>query len=100
MIIIKRLKTEWIDESKYGYKSKDIYGRPLKYKAFPRLLQRMESDVFVKGMEDAQCDFLTLHDAIVTNNSGAVEVKRRLEKIIDYDNSNIKLKYKVYEESI
>ena len=98
--IIKRLKTEWIDESKYGYKSKDIYGRPLKYKAFPRLLQRMESDVFVKGMEDAQCDFLTLHDAIVTNNSGAVEVKKRLEKIIDYDNSNIKLKYKVYEESI
>ena len=100
MQIIKKLKTEWINESKYGYKAKDIYGRSLKYKAFPRLLQRMESDVFVKGMQDAQCDFLTLHDAIVTNNKGAVEVKKRLEKIIDYDGSNIKLKYKVYEESI
>ena len=100
MQIIKKLKTEWINESKYGYKAKDIYGRSLKYKAFPRLLQRMESDVFVKGMQDAQCDFLTLHDAIVTNSKGAVEVKKRLEKIIDYDGSNIKLKYKVYEESI
>ena len=99
-LIIKRLKTEWINESKYGYKAKDIYGRSLKYKAFPRLLQRMESDVFVKGMQDAQCDFLTLHDAIVTNSKGAVEVKKKLEKIIDYDGSNIKLKYKVYEENI
>ena len=60
----------------------------------------MESDVFVKGMHDAECDFITLHDAIVTNESGAVEVKKKLEKIIAYDNSNIKLKYKVYEESI
>jgi tRNA nucleotidyltransferase/poly(A) polymerase len=100
LLIIKRLKTEWINESKYGYKQKDIYGRPLKYKAFPRLLQRMESDVFVKGMHDADCDFITLHDAIVTNESGAVEVKNKLEKIIAYDNSNIKLKYKVYEESV
>jgi hypothetical protein len=60
----------------------------------------MESDVFVKGMENAECDFLTLHDAIVTNYSGEVEVKNTLDKIIKHDNSNIKLKYKVYEESV
>ena len=98
--IIKNLKKNWIDESVYGYKPKDIFGRSLRYKAFPRLLQRMESDVFVKGMKDAECDFLTLHDAIVTNYSGEVEVKNTLDKIIKQDNSNIKLKYKVYEESI
>jgi hypothetical protein len=96
LAIIYKLKKYWIDESVYGYKAKDIFGRSLRYKAFPRLLQRMESDVFVKGMEDAQCDFLTLHDAIVTNESGAVEVKKTLDRIIDKSNSNIKLNYKRY----
>ena len=96
LAIIYKLKKYWINESVYGYKPKDIFGRSLRYKAFPRLLQRMESDVFVKGMEDAQCDFLTLHDAIVTNESGAVEVKQTLDRIIDKSNSNIKLNYKRY----
>ena len=94
--IIIKLKRYWIDESVYGYKEKDIFGRKLKYKAFPRLLQRMESDIFVKGMQDTQCDFLTLHDAIVTNESGAVEVKKTLDRIIEENNTNIKLKYKQY----
>ena len=96
LAIIYKLKKYWIDESVYGYKPKDIYGRSLRYKAFPRLLQRMESDLFVKGMQSAQCDFLTLHDAIVTNDSGAVEVKQTLDRIIDKSNSNIKLNYKKY----
>ena len=94
--IIIKLKRYWIDEAVYGYKEKDIFGRKLKYKAFPRLLQRMESDIFVKGMQDAQCDFLTLHDAIITNEAGAVEVKKTLDRIIEENNTNIKLKYKQY----
>ena len=94
--IIIKLKRYWIDESVYGYKEKDIFGRKLKYKAFPRLLQRMESDIFVKGMQDTQCDFLTLHDAIITNEAGAVEVKKTLDRIIEENNTNIKLKYKQY----
>ena len=97
LAIIYKLKKYWIDESVYGYnKPKDIYGRSLRYKAFPRLLQRMESDLFVKGMQSAQCDFLTLHDAIVTNDSGAVEVKQTLDRVIDKSDSNIKLNYKKY----
>jgi hypothetical protein len=94
--IIIKLKRYWIDEAVYGYKEKDVFGRKLKYKAFPRLLQRMESDIFVKGMQDTQCDFLTLHDAIITNEKGAVEVKKTLDRIIDENNTNIKLKYKQY----
>ena len=96
LAIIYKLKKYWIDESVYGYKAKDIFGRSLRYKAFPRLLQRMESDLFVKGMQNAQCDFLTLHDAIVTNDSGAVEVKQTLDRVIDKSDSNIKLNYKQY----
>ena len=98
--VIRKLKTYWIDESVYGYKAKDIYGRSLKYKAFPRLLQKMESNIFVKGMENTECSFLTLHDAIVTNSKGAVEVKKTLDRIIEKDGSNIKLKYKEYANSI
>ena len=94
--VIRKLKTYWIDESVYGYKAKDIFGRSLKYKAFPRLLQKMESNIFVKGMENTECSFLTLHDAIVTNSKGSVEVKKTLDRIIEKDGSNIKLKYKEY----
>jgi len=96
MDIIVKLKRYWIDETVYGYKEKDIFGRKLKYKAFPRMLQKMESDIFVKGMKNAKCDFLTLHDAIVTNEAGAVEVKKTLDRIIEENNTNIKLKYKEY----
>lgn len=94
--IIVKLKRYWIDESKYGYKEKDIFGRSLRYKAFPRMLQKMESDIFVKGMQDATCDFLTLHDAIVTNESGMMQVKNTLDRLITESKSNIKLKYKDY----
>ena len=94
--VIVKLKRYWINEAVYGYKPKDIYGRSLRYKAFPRLLQKMESDIFVKGMENVQCHFLTLHDAIVTNDTGAVEVKKALDKIIEENNTDIKLKYKQY----
>lgn len=96
MDIIIKLKRYWIDEAKYGYKPKDIFGRSLRYKAFPRMLQKMESDIFVKGMEDVGCHFLTLHDAIVTNDAGAVEVKKALDRIIEENNTDIKLKYKQY----
>jgi predicted RNA-binding protein YlqC (UPF0109 family) len=94
--IILKLKRYWINEAKYGYKPKDIYGRSLRYKAFPRLLQKMESDVFVKGMKDISSSFLTLHDAVVTNASGTVEVKNMLDKIIKENNVEIKLKFKEY----
>lgn len=94
--IIVKLKKYWIKESVYGYKEKDIFGRSLRYKAFPRMLQRMEADIFVKGMQDTKCDFLTLHDAIVTNESGMVEVKNTLDRTIEKNSTLIKLKYKEY----
>ena len=96
MDVIVKLKRYWIKESLYGYKEKDIFGRSLRYKAFPRMLQRMESDIFVKGMESTECDFLTLHDAIVTNETGAAIVKKNLDRIILENKANIKLKYKQY----
>jgi len=94
--IITKLKRYWINESVYGYKEKDIFGRSLRYKAFPRMLQRMESDIFVKGMQETTCDFLTLHDAVVTNESGKMQVKNTLDRLITESKSNIKLKYKDY----
>ena len=94
--IIKRLKRYWIKEDVYGYKEKDRFGRSLKWKAFPRLLQRMESDLFVQDMKDTPTDFITLHDAILTNEKGLIIVKQRLEEIIKRRNANIKLNFKSY----
>ena len=100
LAMIVKLKKYWIRESVYGYTEKNIFGMPLKWKAFPRLLQKMESDIFVKGMQHTQCDFLTLHDAIVTNSNGEAEVKRTLDRTIKENNADIKLKYTTYAQSI
>lgn len=98
--LLMRLKKYWLNETQWGYASFDIYKRPLKWKAFPRLLQYMEAEVFVSGMEGTGAYFITLHDAIITNQKGAAEVNKRLQASILKNTNGIKLKYQEYEKSI
>jgi hypothetical protein len=92
--LINRLKKELLDESLYGYKPFDIKGRPLKWKAFPRLLQRMESEIFIKGMADIDAPIITMHDAIFTNEAGEIQVKKALDKAIRQNKSSLTLNRK------
>ena len=98
--LLLRLKKYWLNEVQWGYASFDIYKRPLKWKAFPRLLQFMEAEVFVSGMKGTNAHFITLHDAIITNQKGAAEVNKRLQASILKHTNGIKLKYQEYEKSI
>jgi len=91
--VLIKLKKYWVNEAAYGYKPLDVYGRSLKYKALPLILQKMETEIFIDGMKNVDAPFITLHDAIITNQDGAVKVKKALEKVIDKTNTNLKLKY-------
>lgn len=98
--VMLKLKKYWIDEKRWGYQPVDVYKRPLKWKAFPRLLQKMESEIFVGAMKHTRSHFITMHDAIITNQSGAAEIKKNLDKAVDKSRTKLKLKFKTYEQSI
>jgi hypothetical protein len=41
-----------------------------------------------------------MHDAIITNQSGAAEIKKNLDKAVDKSRTKLTLKFKTYEQSI
>jgi hypothetical protein len=98
--VMLKLKKYWIDEKRWGYQPFDVYKRPLKWKAFPRLLQKMESEIFIGAMKNTRSHFITMHDAIITNQSGAAEIKKNLDKAVDKSRTKLTLKFKTYEQSI
>lgn len=91
-----KFKRYHINETALGYKPFDRFDRPNKWKALPRLLQRMETEIFIKGMEDVQTPFITLHDAVITTEAGEIQVLKALEKRIKESGTNIKLNRKTY----
>jgi len=89
--VMKKLKQFYINEEALGYKPFDRFDRPLKWKAFPVLLQRMESEIFIKGIEHLNTPAITIHDAVLTNKSGEIQLLKALEKRIKESQTKIKL---------
>jgi len=69
---IETLKKYDIDHTEYGYDEKD------RWKCLPLELQSTEAFIFVKSMVHTEALFLTLHDAIVTNQQNLHLVDKTL----------------------
>lgn len=69
---IETLKKYDIDHTEYGYDEKD------RWKCLPLELQSTEAFIFVKSMVHTEALFLTLHDAIVTNEQNLQLVDKTL----------------------
>ena len=72
-------------------KDKRNKNKDVKWKCLAILLQKMEADIFVKDM--ATCDgvFITLHDALITNDSNLHKINNSLTNAIKKRNLKMTL---------
>lgn len=84
--VITKLKTEWLNEAQFDYTPQE------RYKALPVLLQKLEAEIFIKGMEECPGAFLTCHDAVWTNENSLSVVADHLQHSIRNSGYNLKLK--------
>ena len=54
----------------------------------------MESEIFQQGLSNLNVPFVTIHDAVITNEDGKVEVLKALNSISETTKSNLTFKYK------
>ena len=90
--VMKDLKVHLLNESELHPK-KDDNGKPVRWKCLAILLQKMEADIFVKGMANViDTPYITLHDAIITTNSNFHKIEKTLSKELKRRNLKMKLK--------
>ena len=68
-------------------KNKDV-----RWKCLAILLQKMEADIFVKDMATTDGIFITLHDALITNDSNLHKINLALTQSIEKRNLKMTLK--------
>lgn len=91
--VLVKLKKYWIDESFFGYTPYGKKKESNRFKGLPLILQKMESEIFQKGLENLDVPFVTIHDAVITNEDGKIAVLKALNSISESTNSNLTFKY-------
>ena len=92
--VIVNLKKYWIDESFFDYSPFGSKNESNRFKCLPLILQKMESEVFQEGLSNLNVPFITIHDAVITNEDGKEEVLKALTYISEFTNSNLSFKDK------
>lgn len=93
--VLIKLKRYWIDEKFFGYTQyDDVKKQRNRFKALPLILQRMESEIFQDGLTHLTVPFITIHDAVVTNEDGQTAVLKTLTARAKATNTNLTFKYK------
>lgn len=92
--VLVKLKKYWIDESFFGYTPYGKNKESNRFKGLPLILQKMESEIFQQGLSNLNVPFVTIHDAVITNEDGKVEVLKALNSISESTKSNLTFKYK------
>ena len=83
--MIKDLKTDLLNNKAFGYADEN------RWKCLSLLLQRMEADVFIKDMANCNAVYMTLHDALVTNDSNLHKVYKSITNSVK--TRNLKMKF-------
>jgi hypothetical protein len=92
--VLVKLKKYWIDESFFGYTPYGKNKESNRFKGLPLILQKMESEIFQQGLSNLNAPFVTIHDAVITNEDGKAEVLKALNNISESTKSNLTFKYK------
>jgi hypothetical protein len=92
--VLVKLKKYWIDESFFGYTPYGKNKESNRFKGLPLILQKMESEIFQQGLSNLNVPFVTIHDAVITNEDGKAEVLKALNNISETTKSNLTFKYK------
>jgi hypothetical protein len=92
--ILVKLKRYWIDESHFGYtRYDDKKKQKNRFKALPLILQKMESEIFQDGLTQLTVPFITIHDAVVTNEDGQLAVLKALTASAKRTNTKLTFKH-------
>ncbi len=90
--IIKDLKLYMLNETELQpKKDKRNKNKDVKWKCLAILLQKMEADIFVKDMATTDGIFITLHDALITNDSNLHKINNSLTNAIKKRNLKMTL---------
>ena len=82
--IINNLKLYILnDKELQPKKDKKHPNKPVRWKSLAILLQKMEADVFINDMATTDGVFITLHDALITNDSNLHKIQNSLSKAIE-----------------
>lgn len=92
--VLNKLKRYWIDEKYFNYTLYDSNKQKNRFKGLPLILQKMESEIFQDGLKELDVPFITIHDAVVTNEVGQVAVLKALNSIAKKTNTNLTFKHK------
>lgn len=92
--VLVKLKKYWIDESFFGYTPYGKNKESNRFKGLPLILQKMESEIFQDGLKNLNVPFITIHDAVITNDDGKVEVLKALNSISKSTNTKLTFKYR------
>ena len=93
--VLIKLKRYWIDEKHFGYTQYDDKKKQKnRFKALPLILQRMESEIFQDGLTELKVPFITIHDAVITNEDGQGAVLKTLTERAKETKTNLTFKYK------
>jgi|GEM_PF-5539281 hypothetical protein len=91
--IIKDLKLYMLNEKELQPKqAKRNKNKDVRWKCLAILLQKMEADIFVKDMATTDGIFITLHDALITNDSNLHKINLALTQSIEKRNLKMTLK--------